>query len=205
MKKILFTLASLLSCIALGAQSLDGIRSSIASNEFTLDYTYVVNRDFSLKGSGTLTLNSAIGGYRLSGDGLRVWCNGSTKWTVDDSAREVVIESEDRGDYASSPARILFSLGEDFALSSSSPGVLVLSPTRNNGISKVTLRFAGGTTLWSLSKVEVLFSDSTYTEFTVSNFRNLRAIERGSAASYVSSYSLDAKSLGPSWVVTDLR
>jgi len=205
MKRILSTLLPLLalSLLPLKGQSFDALKKALLYNEVTFDYSYIVNKDISLRGSGTLTLNSPRGAYHMVGDGLDVWCDGTTRWTMDPAAKEMVIEKEYLDDYSSSPARILFNLGEDFSVKNTSGNTVELSPKRNMGITKAYLKF-GGSGQWSLTNVQVYFSDGSVADFAVSNFRNVKVIDRSSLL-LSNPYTFNEKKLDSSWVITDLR
>ncbi len=82
-----------------------------ANSNVVFDYTYVVEGGkVDVTGSGSIVLQG--GCYYIEGDGMRIWCNGSSVWTMDVGANEVVIESPDNANgFAADPILILSDCG----------------------------------------------------------------------------------------------
>lgn len=60
-------------------------------NAVECTYSIVSRGDFPMKTSGTATILGSC--YHLVHDGLDEWCDGTTLWTVDKSAKEVVVSA----------------------------------------------------------------------------------------------------------------
>lgn len=74
----------------------------VASRRISASYRYETGGEVTVTGSGTLLLDG--GCYLLRGNGLDVYCDGVTRWTVDPAAKEVYIEAAAEGqDYFSHP------------------------------------------------------------------------------------------------------
>ena len=92
MKKILTISAILLVSLAAFAQDpVAMLREKLEKGRVTLDYKYDINGNVPFGGSGTATIQGNC--YHSSGNGLEIWCNGTTKWTLDSEAKEVYVEN----------------------------------------------------------------------------------------------------------------
>lgn len=113
------TALSLLTMQSFAQTPLESMRRMFSEYAVTIDCRYEtelqnvpVTAEFSLVVQGEK--------YRLSGNGLEVYCNGKTVWTVDESSCEVVIEpcsGPDR-DYLANPALLLIELETLFNVTS---------------------------------------------------------------------------------------
>ena len=56
--------------------------------------------------------------YSMHGNGLEIYCDGKAVWTIDDSAKEVIIEPYDAADrdYAVNPVLVLAEMGRKCVL-----------------------------------------------------------------------------------------
>jgi hypothetical protein len=52
--------------------------------------------------------------YQMQGNGMQIYCDGSTTWLIDEAAEEVVIESADSNDagFLANPILLLMNLDE---------------------------------------------------------------------------------------------
>ena len=92
MKKLLICLFILVSCLPLAAQdSAAYVKNLLANNRVSFDFT------LSSKGKTPMQMNgkAVVDGecYRFKGNSIEVYCDGCTKWTVDEESKEVYIES----------------------------------------------------------------------------------------------------------------
>lgn len=90
MKKIL-TFAIVL-CLAAAAMaqnaSIDELRKLVETNRVTADYSFLMQEKISC--SGTITVQQPC--FKVVGNGLEIYCDGKSRWTVDREAKEVYIE-----------------------------------------------------------------------------------------------------------------
>lgn len=97
MKKILFGLAALLAAAAASAQTtprpdvLDRIKTECVRFDYT--YSVATGRGAALKQTSGGCVTAQSDAYLVTGLGLEVRSDTKTRWTVDRSAREVLIES----------------------------------------------------------------------------------------------------------------
>lgn len=111
MKKKVLTLAVLLLC-GLGAKAQGGIPllDKVEGRRVTFHYTYSLSQ----KGSA---FNSVTDGdvcvegnaYTLEGLGLKVVSDGSLRWTLDQEAKEAVVETVQKEDLFTNPALFISS------------------------------------------------------------------------------------------------
>ncbi len=91
--KIFIVLAACLVSLSAAAQSdpVGNFATQVAESRVTFDYSYVMkNPKLSIHGSGGVIAQDNC--YYLEGNGLKVWSDGSSVWTMDVDAGEVVIE-----------------------------------------------------------------------------------------------------------------
>lgn len=191
--------------LALSVQSaradriLDNFTARADSSTVSFVYSYTTNSPVPVSGGGELSVcgNS----FRLSGDGMELWCDGVSLWSVDEDSRELVIEAVATSDpYSVNPALYLTNAQTAFTVVSSADSkfkgrlchCVTLSPKRKTSVSQLKLFFAGQ----DLIGASVRVSDGTVTEFEI---RDL------AFSSSKQSFSFDSSRLDSSWFVTDLR
>ncbi|MBQ9660267.1 MAG: hypothetical protein IJV37_03245 [Bacteroidales bacterium] len=94
MKKLILILAcALLSGLAVRAQQpqLSGLAAHLQTDRISLRYSCVLTQDTPVHLSGDLLVQGEC--YRARGNGMEIYCDGKTRWTVDPAAREVYIET----------------------------------------------------------------------------------------------------------------
>ncbi len=69
------------------------VLSRIQDNRISLDYSCTVKADVSLSSKGNLTVQQNC--YRLISQDIEIYCDGSTRWYVDRSSREVYVEKSE--------------------------------------------------------------------------------------------------------------
>ena len=173
-----------------------------ASSRVAFRYTYSVNNAVKLQGSGSALVQGDA--FYVQGDGLDVYCDGKTRWTVDKTAKEVIVESVDQDfrDYAANPALLVASVGDAFSVQSVAESKFkgkactagVLSPKEKMDMSLLKLYFVKN----QLAGAAVTMKDGTVTEFVVSDlvFSEVRPAGK--------EFTFDLGALDNSWVVTDL-
>ena len=193
----------LLGTLTLHAQGpLDAFAGQLASGEVTFKYSFEVQGDVPLKGSGQASLQGPC--YHVFGNGLDIWCDGKTRWTIDQSAREAYVEAVEveSSDYLDNPATLLSSLSSAFEIDGDKEVTLggkrlrevLLTPVlEDTGLQRVILYLDGAVP----ARVSITVEDGTKTLFRLSDY----AVHQKSGAAY----SFDTASLGSDYVVTDLR
>ena len=94
MKKILFLLLALLPFAAAAQpaqQQISEIAPHLATDRISLHYACTYTQDAPVKLSGTLLVQGEC--YRAVGNGMEIYCDGQTRWTVDPASKEVYIET----------------------------------------------------------------------------------------------------------------
>ena len=189
-----------MACAAAQYVPLERLENRVDSSEITFSYTYrALNGNVSMTGQGNVV---------LQGDAF-IYCDGTTRWTLDRKAEEMVIESYDRHseDLSSNPAILLRRLTAFFEVSSQSgteysgeKAIKVnLTPKSYPQFRSVTLYFRSGQPDSDiLIGASIAAADGTVTDFMISDFRYG---PKGDA----DRFSFDEKSLGPDWIITDLR
>lgn len=94
MKKILFLLLALLPFAAAAQpaqQQISEIAPHLATDRISLHYACTYTQDAPVKLSGALLIQGEC--YRAVGNGMEIYCDGTTRWTVDPASKEVYIET----------------------------------------------------------------------------------------------------------------
>ena len=141
------------------------------------------------------------GMYSMRGNGLEVYCNGSVMWTIDDSAKEVIIEpysAADR-DYMANPVLVLADMCDLFKVSSSRDlgagnVAYVLEAVSKCGVSKAEVVMSGKV---SILRADFILDDGSSLKVEVSSMKKTEE----KPASF---FSPDRR-FGSDWIVTDLR
>jgi hypothetical protein len=86
-------LAGLLLTFAAGAQTrqLSEVAAHLQTDRISLRYACTVTQDTPVKLSGVLLIQGEC--YRAIGNGLEIYCDGTTRWTADPASKEVYIEA----------------------------------------------------------------------------------------------------------------
>jgi len=197
---LIFTVMSAMAAFA-GDKTLASFSQKVASSCVTFDYKYAVRGDVPLKGNGSAKV--CDNRFVTQGNGLKVYCDGKTRWTIDVNSKEAVIESVDQSfmDVMANPALLVSSVSTSFEEISSGSATfdgkschyVTLYPSVSAGITLVKLFFSGDT----LKGAEVTARDGTITVFTVSNLKFSPKTTDG--------FSYDSSKFTSAWVVTDLR
>ena len=197
---------SLFMCTAIAKAQTDELLESLygkfASSCVELDYDYVTRMSgVKVTGSGVLYVQGNM--WHIEGNGIEIWCDGKTVWTVDPYAEEVIIESvseEDAGELVN-PALMFVRMKDHFNVSKivdSADGkasIYVLEPKSDIGMNffnveilKSSAQIRGG--LFAME-------DGNEVKITVST---MKQVEKKSATFFKPSQTFNS-----SWIVTDLR
>ena len=93
MKKCIlpFVAALLFPLLAAAQPQLGEIAGRLATNRIELRYDCTFTQEAPVHLSGTLLLQGTC--YRALGNGMEIYCDGGTRWTVDPASKEVYIET----------------------------------------------------------------------------------------------------------------
>lgn len=214
-------------CVSMQAQ--DAVTSLVRKMEgaqVSLEYLYVMENAGGVKlhGSGRLIMQGES--YFMEGDGIKVWCDGKERWTVDEAAKEAVVENAVEDDFLSSPMLMIARLPEMFSWPSAGERTLFTkrtSPDDEGGvevaakryalalktgiksdISDIGLYFDSASTLLG---VDMKLKDGTDCSFAVLSMTSVPAgdLSRDSTPADISSFAVSASSFDQSYVITDLR
>lgn len=122
MKSLRLLLTAALSLVAMQsfAQApMDAFRAMFSESAVSIDALYGMDvRQTSLSGDMQISVQGNM--YHMKGNGLELYCNGETVWTIDEQAREVVVESvSDLSElYMSNPVLVLADLDRYFKVMS---------------------------------------------------------------------------------------
>lgn len=189
---LLISILSLVSFAAWSQSPVESLAAKLSSSTVSFSYSYVIKMQFNLKGSGKVSVCGSA--FRMEGDGLVICCDGTTRWTADEEAKELIIESveDSQSAFAVNPALMIGALDSAFTLTSQGGGSYTLVPKTESGIRLLKLNFKGD----RLSSASMTLSDGSSADFTISDMVF-------SAPSSPSSFQYGP--VDSSWVVTDLR
>lgn len=210
---IAFAVASLLAMpqvLSAKSKTLSAFVDKVSVSLVSFDYSFTMpTKKARMTGEGTVKVQGTS--FIVDGNGLEIWCDGKTRWTIDRISEEALVESVDDSydSYATNPALMIASIDNAFreeSFGSSKFGgkvvdASVLTPA-NKGkgsmdIAGLKLFFKSGTTI--LIGAEVTLNDGSVSEFTITN------LKFEGAGKTKESFRFDEKTLDSSYVVTDLR
>lgn len=91
MKKLILSIVFLTSVlVSYGQDRLGEITVHWSTDRILLDYSCTVKGEVPVKFKGTILLQDDC--YCMKGNGLEIYCNGGTRWTLDREAKEAYIE-----------------------------------------------------------------------------------------------------------------
>jgi outer membrane lipoprotein-sorting protein len=175
----------------------------MADTAVAMDYSYTLTaagvKSF---GEGTLTVQDKS--YVMQGNGLRVYCNASSMWVVDEAGKEIMIDnvSQETDSYLSNPALLLTNVYDVFSVSSPVANgetlTYTLSPKSDCGITSgvITLDVSGKTPVF----VSGNFTTSDGVQLDV-KIKSMTFMKKKPLTFYI----LDLSGFDSSWMMTDLR
>ena len=174
------------------------------SSRLSFDYTYSTGSGTAvMTGEGCVTVQGNA--FLMKGDGLEVVCDGKSRWTVDRSAGEAIVETVSTGDdFTANPALFLSQGGKGFVLKEARPVkkggkslvAAVLESEVKSNVRRVVMYITHDL---ALDEAEVTVADGTVTRFKVDAFTAVPVSDD------ISAFVFDKGSLGPDTVITDLR
>lgn len=92
MKKWILILITLLPLTAAAQRhTLDTVAAHLRTDRISLQYACTIAQPAPVQLSGDLLIQGDC--YRAKGNGMEIYCNGTTRWTVDPESKEVYIEA----------------------------------------------------------------------------------------------------------------
>jgi outer membrane lipoprotein-sorting protein len=211
---IIAAAALALFSIPSGAKSktLGSFVDRVSSSLVTFDYSFTMQTTKSktkMTGSGNVKVQGNA--FFMEGNGMEVWCDGSTRWTIDRFAEEALVESvsESYDSYATNPALMITAVDDAFnevsfgtsKFQGKAVDASVLSPVHKGkysmDIAELKLFFKSGTS--DLVGAEVKLNDGSVSEFSITGMTFSAQVEKKE------SFRFDEKTLDDSYVITDLR
>ena len=211
---ILAAAALALFSIPSGAKSktLGSFIDKVSSSLVTFDYSFTMQTTKSktkMTGSGNVKVQGNA--FFMEGNGMEVWCDGSTRWTIDRFAEEALVESvsESYDSYATNPALMITAVDDAFnevsfgtsKFQGKAVDASVLSPVHKGkysmDIAELKLFFKSGTS--DLVGAEVKLNDGSVSECSITGMTFSAQAEKKE------SFRFDEKTLDDSYVITDLR
>lgn len=115
-------MSSLILCLTLLASVtqtqqpsfLESLRQKSAYDCVSVDYEFAtVMSGMKVTGEGTVEIQG--NSYHMKGEGIEIFCDGSTSWMIDEAAKEVFIEAADSqsAGYLANPVLLLMNLEEN--------------------------------------------------------------------------------------------
>lgn len=204
MKRFTALLLVLTAFSAAGQNMVSDFAGTLRDGCATFGYTYSMSGQVPLSGSGAVSLQGDS--FTMKGDGLEVYCDGETRWTLDTVAEECYIEGVKAGglDYEANPALLVGAVDKAFKLTGTKAATFngqkvteaVLVPAAEGGnIVELSLMMASAQKPAGLL---VKTSDDRLITVVVKDF----TVGEKVAAK---DFRLDTGKLGKGYIVTDLR
>lgn len=110
---IALLLAACLCADIHAADFVTALAGKVAASRVSFDYCgYMEEKGVRTAFTGRIVLQDSS--WFLKGNGMEIWCDGVSRWTVDEGAKEVVVEPVSQDDAASVPVSIISRLPELF-------------------------------------------------------------------------------------------
>ena len=175
MKRIAAFFALLFCTVSLSAQGSIPLLDKVAGHRAVLDYRYLISEDgkpFKEVTAGKVTVEDNA--FRVTGLNLEIVSDGTTRWSMDPEAKEVLIEKVEKDNIFTNPA--------------------ILISSYKDHLDMIKVKSSGSDSLDAV----VTFDERVKGEFIL---KNVRFLPKGDKKDF----TLDVKSLGSAYVVTDLR
>lgn len=196
---IILTALSSMTMQSFAQSPLQSLRQMFSSGAVAIEADYEMNlHEAPIVGASDVIVQGNM--YYMKGNGLDVYCNGKSMWTIDDSAMEVVIEScdADDKDYLANPLLILVDLDSLFEIKSQKVvddcTSYTLVAVADCGVTKATLLLTSKGTIRS---AKFQLEDGSTLAVKVSSMKKTEE----KPASFFS----PQRKFGSDWIVTDLR
>ena len=204
MKRLTALLLVFVTLCAAGQNIVSDFSKSLSAGCADFSYAYSTGGQVPLSGSGTIKLQGDA--FIMKGDGLEVYCDGTTRWTLDTAAEECYIEAVKDGaaGYDANPALLVGAVDKAFRLKKTSSATFngqkvtqaVLEPvTKDGNITEVSLMMADAR---KPAGMLIKTSDGNVITVNVKDFGVSVPVSR-------ESFTFDTKKLNRNYIVTDLR
>lgn len=176
--------------------SLDKLVKALDEQSASFEYTFSTDIGFKMTGSGIVKVQGTC--FYVKGNGLEVYSDGESIWTLDTAAKELYIDVIDQsGTDVSNPAQILSSANTAFTKQLTTSDMVVLVPKGKSEIKQIKLVMKDAAKP-VLTKVSATTSDGTVTDFVIKNMKYSKLLP-------IETFRLDEKTLSKDYIVTDLR
>ncbi len=181
---------------------LNRLYGKFADSCVELEYTYSSKiSGVKIIGKGILQIQGSM--WHNDGNGVEVWCDGKTIWTVDHAAEEVVIDSvyDASEEELTNPALLfvhmkdLFNLKQVAKSADGKAEIFILEPINDMDIDFFNVEILKSDA--SIRSGSFALSDGNKFDIKVSS---MKQIQKKPATSFKPSQTFDS-----SWIVTDLR
>lgn len=192
-----------MAAAAQGTSVLEQLCAKLTSNAAVLDYSYSLNMSgVKTVGEGLLTVQDKS--YVMQGNGIKIYCNASALWVVDEAAKEVLIDDVAQGEdaYLAKPALLFTDLNAMFSVG---------APVRQGSlityslVPKVKCGVSSGTIILDSSGTVPVFHSGAFVTDDGSKIsikiKSMTFVEKKPLTFYV----LDLSGFDSSWMITDLR
>lgn len=192
------------------SKTLDSFVTKVSASLVSFDYSFSMpTKKAKMTGNGSVMVQG--NSFVMNGNGLEIWCDGKTRWTIDRLSEEALIEYVDDSyeSFATNPALMIASVDDAFREVSFSStkfeGKVVdasyLSPLHKGkgsmDIASLMLYFKSGSSV--LVGARVTLNDGSVSDFTITNLK----FEKSDKSK--ESFRFNEKTLDASYVITDLR
>lgn len=204
--KYLFSLIVFLFSWHVNAQEnslLERMRRNVSDSCLTLQYTYTARvSGIDQNASGTLVNQGEK--WVVTGNGVEMYCDGTTVWVVDRAHKEVVIEPIDDAsevEFLTNPARAAINMHDSFNVNTINPSsdgkalIYSLSPRKTGKVVYLNIELTKDTA--SIRNISFALSDGTLVKIKVSS---MKLTPKVSDEAFVPHTVFDSQ-----WIVTDLR
>ena len=179
---------------------LESLREMFADSAVSIECDYSTQvQNTTVVGHSQLIVQADM--YVMHGNGLEIYCDGKTTWTIDVSAKEVIIEPCDAAgrEYAANPVLVLADMDKLFKVRSSSAleaGKVSysLDAVIQCGVSEAEVVLSGN---GAVTRADFILDDGSVLEVQVSSMKKTEEKQ-------ASFFSPDRR-FGSDWIVTDLR
>lgn len=169
----------------------------------------IMNYNYALTVSGTKNLGNGVlttqdNKYCMQGNGIKIYCNASTLWVVDEGGKEVMIDSvsQEADSYLSNPALLLTNVTSLFTISSPVANgtklTYKLSPKTESGIKSGTIVLDTAGSLPVFVSASFQLTDGSNLDVKI---KSMTLTEKKP----LTFYTLDLSGFDSSWMITDLR
>ena len=199
-KLLIMTALSSLTMQSFAQTSLSAMRNMLSSSAVIIECDYETKvQNVNVTGHSQLLVQGSM--YTMSGNGIKLYCDGNTLWVIDEPSREVVIEScaSQEMDYLSNPLLLLAEFDKFFKVrSSKSAGAgkeeYILDAIGDCGVTQAVL---------------VLSADGKVVsgkfQLEAGNMLSVKVSSMKKTEEKQKSFFSPQQKFGSDWIVTDLR